>query len=171
VVAVLSGDLGAATRFGADGVTAYGDEGKAVLAPRPAVVRLPRVAHVTNARTGEALGTTDTVRTAIVPGDALVLALGDSAGALRLEGLSGTKRGEPAAFTLSTTDRARHLVRCHVLSPDGAFLPEYARNVIVEGGAGRFVLPSALNDPAGEYRVQVTDVLDGSRAEARIALK
>jgi hypothetical protein len=62
-------------------------------------------------------------------------------------------------------------VRCHVLSPDGAFLPEYARNVIVEGGAGRFVLPSALNDPAGEYRVQVTDVLDGSRAEARIALK
>jgi hypothetical protein len=170
VIAVLSGDLGATTRFGADGVTAYGDEAR-TLAPREVVVHLPRVAHVTNARTGEALGRTDTVRTAIAPGDALVLALGDGPGVLRLEGPSAARLGEHTAFTLTKADRGRHLVRCHVLGLDGAFLPQYAKNVILEGGSGRFVLPSALNDATGEYRVRVTDVLDGSSAETRIVLK
>jgi hypothetical protein len=170
VVAVLSGDLGVTTRVGADGVTAFGAEKAGAPVPHPLVVRLPRVARVTNARTGEALGTTDTVRTAITPGDAVVLALGDSPGGVRLEGPSVATLGEHAAFTLSTTDRGRHLVRCHVLAPDGTFLSEYARNMIVEGGVGRFVLPSALNDPAGAYRIQATDVLDGSRDEARITL-
>jgi hypothetical protein len=170
VVAVLSGDLGTTTRFGTDGVTAYGDEAKA-LAPREVVVHLPRAAQVTNARTGESLGTTDTLRTAIVPGAALVLALGNGPRVLRLDGPATARLGEHAAFTLKTSDQARHLLRCHVLSPDGALLPEYAKNVIVEGGSARFVLPSALNDPAGEYRIQATDVLDGSKAEARIRLR
>ena len=171
VVAVLGGDLGVATRFGVDGVTAYGDEARAPLAPREVVVHLPRTARVTNARSGESLGTTDTVRAAILPGDALVLALGEGPGDLRLEGAPSARLGEHAAFTLATTDRGRHLVRCHVHGPDGAFLPEYAKNVIVEGGAGRFVLPSALSDAAGEYRVRATDVLTGASAEARVVLR
>ena len=65
----------------------------------------------------------------------------------------------------------RHLVRCHVLGPDGAFRPEYAKNLLVEEGAGRFVLPSALYDLAGEYRVVATDVLTGARAEAKVTLR
>ena len=53
--------------------------------------------------------------------------------------------------------------------PDGAFRPEYAQVTVEEGPAATFVLPSALNDAAGEYRVRVTDVLSGASAEASAA--
>ena len=34
-----------------------------------------------------------------------------------------------------------------------------------------FALPSALNDPAGEYRIRVTDVLSGASAETTLRLE
>ena len=34
-----------------------------------------------------------------------------------------------------------------------------------------FVLPSALNDPAGEYRVTASDILGGASAETRLRLE
>lgn len=55
--------------------------------------------------------------------------------------------------------------------PGGRFLPEYAANLLTDGGGARFVLPSALNDPEGEYRIVATDVLSGARAEAAVVLK
>jgi hypothetical protein len=50
-------------------------------------------------------------------------------------------------------------------------LEAYAQNAIVEGGPAAVVLPSALNDPAGEYKLRVTDVVSGATAEARIRFK
>jgi hypothetical protein len=58
-----------------------------------------------------------------------------------------------------------------VTGPDGAFRPEYAQVVVEEGPGATFTLPSALNDPAGEYRVRVTDVLSGASAEAALRLE
>ena len=63
------------------------------------------------------------------------------------------------------------LLRWEVRGPDGAFLPEYARADVEPGESATFMLPSALNDPAGEYRVRVTDVLSGASAEAVLRLK
>ena len=169
VVAVLDGELDAGTRYGVDGVTRYTGSG-AASAGRDVVVRLPRAAIVVNARTGESYGRTDSVRTRIVPGEALVLASASSTGPLSIEGASAAALGEHPSFALRT-GAGRHLVRIHVHGPDGAFRPEYARNLLVEDGAGRFVLPSALDDPAGEYRVVATDVLTGARAEAKVMLQ
>ena len=169
VVAVLDGDLDAGTRYGADGVTRYTGSAAAPTG-RDVAVRLPRAAIVANARTGESYGRTDTVRARLVPGEALVLASAPSTGALSIAGASAAARGAHVSFALQTGD-GRHLVRCHVLGPDGRFRPEYARNLLVEDGAGRFVLPSALDDPAGEYRIVATDVLTGARAEAKVTLK
>jgi hypothetical protein len=63
------------------------------------------------------------------------------------------------------------MFRWHVHGPDGAFLPEYAQVTVAEGASAAFVLPSALNDPAGEYRVKATDVLGGASAETRLRLE
>jgi hypothetical protein len=41
----------------------------------------------------------------------------------------------------------------------------------VDGPSATFAFPSALNDPAGEYRVRVTDVLTGASAEATLRLE
>jgi hypothetical protein len=65
----------------------------------------------------------------------------------------------------------RRLVRGHVFGPDGDFLDEYARNLVLDGGEGTFVLPTALNERAGRYRVTVTDVLNGATAETAVELR
>ena len=79
----------------------------------------------------------------------------------RLRAAGGGGRGGPG----------QRLVRVHVEGPGGRFLPEYAANLLTDGGGARFVLPSALNDPEGEYRIVATDVLSGARAEAAVVLK
>jgi len=58
-----------------------------------------------------------------------------------------------------------------VFGPDGAFRPEYARVSVADGAAARFTLPTARNDPPGEYRVRVADVLAGASAEARVRIE
>jgi hypothetical protein len=127
--------------------------------------------HVTNARTGEALGETSRLHTTLTAGDALVLALGPERTPLRLEGPGRAKRGEAPVFTASAPSAGRRLLRWHVRGPDGAFRPEYAQVTVEEGPSATFTLPSALNDPAGEYRLQVTDVLSGASADATLHLE
>ena len=132
---------------------------------------LPRAAHVTNARTGEPLGETARLRTTLTAGDALVLALGPEPTPLRLEGPTQAKPGTAPAFTATGSSATRRLLRWHVRGPDGALRPEYARVTVEEGPSATFTLPSALNDAAGEYRLQVTDVLTGASAEATLSLE
>jgi len=171
VVALLSGRLDVKTSFSRDGVTVYEDVEKGHVVRHEVDVALPRAAHVTNARTGEALGETSRLRTTLTAGDALVLALGPERTPLRLEGPGRAPRGEAPVFTASASSRPRRLLRWSVTGPDGAFRPEYARVTVEEGQKATFTLPSALSDPGGEYRVRVTDVLSGAAAEATLRLE
>jgi hypothetical protein len=171
VVALLSGQLDVKASFGRDGVTVYEDAEKGRVVRTEVDVVLPRAAHVTNARTGESLGETTRLRTSLIAGDALVLALGPGSAPLRLEGPARAKRGEAPVFTASSSSAVRRLLRWHVWGPDGAFLPEYARVSVEAAATAAFVLPSALNDAAGEYRVRVTDVLRGASADATVRLE
>jgi hypothetical protein len=171
VVGVLLEPSDVTAREGVDGVTTYDDARLGPVARHEVVVHLPRAAHVANARTGESYGVTDSVRVTLREGDALVLGLDASAESVTLEGPSEARRGDPLSFAITATGPGERLVRCHVTGPDRAFLPEYARNVVVEKGEGTFLLPSALSDPAGVYRVTATDVVSGARAEATVELR
>jgi hypothetical protein len=75
------------------------------------------------------------------------------------------------AFAAASAKATRRLLRWHVHGPSGAFLPEYARATVADDEKAAFVLPTALNDPAGEYRVRVTDVLTGASAEKAVLLE
>jgi hypothetical protein len=171
IVALLSGPLDVKTSFGRDGVTVYEDAEQGRVVRREVNVTLPRAAHVTNARTGEALGETARLRTTLVAGDALVLALGPERTPLRLEGPLRARLGEAPVFRASASAGARRLLRWHVIGPDGAVRLEYAQVTVEPGPEARFVLPSALSDSAGEYRVRVTDVLSGASDEASLRLE
>ena len=157
VIALLDGRLDAKTSFSRDGVTVYEDAEQGRVVRHDVDVSLPRTAHVTNARSGEDLGTTGRLRTTLTAGDALVLALGPEREALRLEGPQHAKRGVPAFFEVSPAPVSRRLLRYEVHGPDGGFRPEYAQVLDEDGACVPFVLPSALNDPAGAYRVRVTE--------------
>jgi hypothetical protein len=171
VVALLSGDLDVRTSFSRDGVTVYEDAEKGRVVRHEVDVSLPRAAHVTNARTGESLGETARLHAALTAGDALVLTLGPERTPLRLEGPARAKRGDAVAFTASASGASRSLLRWHVHGPDGTFRPEYAQVTIKEGPSAGFILPTALNDPAGEYRIRVTDVLSGASADTTLRLE
>jgi hypothetical protein len=172
VVALLSGELDVKTSFSRDGVTVYEDAEKGRVVRREVKVVLPRAEHVTNARTAEALGETARLCTTLTAGDALVLTLGPERTPLRLSGpADGAKRGDAVAFAASASGASRRLLRWHVHGPDGTFLPEYAQVAVEEGPSAAFVLATALNDPAGEYRVRVTDVLSGASAETTLRVE
>jgi hypothetical protein len=171
VVALLSGDLDVRTSFSRDGVTVYDDAALGRVVRRKVDVDLPRLAHVTNVRTGEDLGETRRLHTALVAGDALVLSLGPARAPLRLEGPAAARRGEAVAFTASAPAAGRRLLRWHVIGPDGTFRPEYAQVTVDDATAATFTLPSALNDPPGEYHIRVADVLTGASADTTLRLE
>jgi hypothetical protein len=187
LVALLDGRLDAGTRYGRDGVAVYESEAEGRVVRREVDVALPHAARITNARTGEELGTTRRLRTTLTAGDALVLSLGGERTAIRLEAPVQARRGEPVVFTVRYSDlqatvsaagsepaptfSARRLLRFHVTGPDGSFLPEYAQVTAADDAAPTFTFPSALNDPPGDYRVRVADVLTGASAEATLRLE
>jgi hypothetical protein len=156
---------------GRDGVTVYDDRHPGRVARQEVEVRLPRTAEVVNARTGESLGRTDRVRTTVVAGDALVLAVSDARPALSLAGPGSARRGEHPRLSVVSSGVGRRLVRCHVLGPDGGFRPEYSRNLLLEGRDTEMVLASALDDPAGVFRVRCRDVVAGTAAEIAVDLR
>jgi hypothetical protein len=171
VLAVVKENVGVAGVVGQDGVTVYNDAGLGQVARQEITVRLPRASHVTDVRTGKRLGRTDTVRTQLVVGDALVLALSPAENALTLGGPTAARLGEHPEFAVGSAGGARSLFRCHVISPDGTMLPAYSKNILAEGERATFTIPSALNDAPGVYIVRVTDVVTGASASAKITLK
>jgi len=156
---------------GKDGVTYYADTNLGQVARQDITVKLPGKFHVANVRTGESLGLTDTVRTSITVGGALVFGLEPATNKIKVAGPSKAEKGEHVQFAIKTGKAGPALVRCHLFGPDGKFRAEYAKNVLVNNGKGTVVLPSALNDPTGEYKVTVTDVVSGATAEATVKLK
>ena len=162
-------------RFGGADVVALLQESlDARLGPVPrqeVVVHLPRVARVTDVRTGKDLGQTDTVTVSVTPGDAVILAQGAAPARLTTDGPRAARRGEIISFAIRTDGPGPHLVRCHVAAPGGAFLPEYAATVLVEGESGRFDLPTARSDAPGRYRIELADVITGAAASADLRLE
>jgi len=170
-LAIVTENADARAVEGRDGVTIYHDEKLGDIALQDVTIRLPRECYVANARTGEALGRTDTVKATVALGGALVLGLSESENRLTVTGPEAASLGDHPEFTIKASRPGRMVVRCHFLAPDGRLLPAYARNVLMEGNAGTVVLPSALNDPPGDYTLRVADVITGASATTRTHLR
>jgi hypothetical protein len=171
VVAVLLEPIEVEKAYGRDGVTVYDDSKLGKLIRRDLEVRLPRPGAVTNVRTGESLGQGDRVKLSVVSGDALFLAIGPPRGALAVVGPASVRLGEHPRFSLASSTTGKRLVQALVFGPDGAALPDYARTLLLDGTPGSFVLPFALDDAPGNYRLRFAEVLSGASAETRVELR
>ncbi len=171
VLAIVKENVGVRAVEGRDGVTVYRDANLGEVAAQDLVIKLPRKRYVASVRTGERFGLTDTVRVPITVGGALVLAMSDAENSISLSGPAAAVRGEHPRFIIRSSAPGKTVVRCHFLEPDGAFLPAYARNVLLEKGAGEVVLPSALSDAEGTYTLRVTDVVTGAAVETKVTLR
>jgi len=169
IVAIVKENVAIAGVVGQDGVTTYNDANLGQVAKQELTIKLPRKFYVTDVRAGKNLGFTNVVHSSILVGDALILALTPEVNELKFDGPVSAHTGEHVSFSLRSTGAT--LVRCHVYGPDGARLPIYSSNVLVENGRGTFSLPFALNDPTGKYVLRATDVVTGARIERSIELK
>jgi len=171
IVGVLQDPVDLETVHGRDGVVIYDDSRLGRVARQEIEIRLPRTAEVVNVRTGEGYGKTDRVKTTAVAGEAILLALVPARATLALSGPAKATRGEHPRFALTASLPGKRIVRCHVRGADGGFIPEYSRNMLVEGGPASFVVPTALDDATGFYGIRCTDLLGGGSAEARVELR
>ena len=76
-----------------------------------------------------------------------------------------------ASVTVSTEKLGYHVVRLNVFAP-GAKRPhrQYSQNISCPGGAGQTVIPFALNDPLGEWRLELRDVATGTKVTRELML-
>ena len=155
---------------GMDGVTYYNDASLGQVAQQAVTIRLPQKFYVTNIRTGEKMGLTDTVQTSVTVGGALVLGLTPEERRMKVEGPASAKLGEHPEFTLTSSAAGPAVVRCHFYGPDGELVQTYARNILLKDGKGALVLPSALSDAPGAYTLKCTDTISGAAAETTVTL-
>jgi hypothetical protein len=170
IVALLRDPVNAEEVRGRDGVTVYEDAALGKVVREDLTVMLPEAANVTDVRTGHFLGHGNKFTISAAAGDAVVLALSPSRNKLAINGPDKATRGDRVSYRIRSDQTAKRLLRCHVFGPDNEFLSVYAQNLIAEGSAS-FVLPTALNDKTGAYRILITDVLTGAEAQATLALK
>ena len=90
---------------------------------------------------------------------------------IKIDGASSAQQGDHISLDLVSSSNATGLVRCHVFAPDGSRLPTYSSNVLLQNGHARFILPFALNDAPGKYRISATDVVTGATIEKTIELR
>ena len=168
VLAIVKENVGT---VGRDGVTTYNDATLGPVAKQDLIIKLPEKRFVADTRSGKQFGYTDVIHTSILIGDAIVLALSPVEKKITMDGVSSAARGEHVRLNLGSTSSSGNLIRCHVFGPDGTRVAIYSRNVLLEQGRGSFVLPFALNDATGKYRVRATDVTSGATVEKTIELK
>jgi hypothetical protein len=171
VLAIVKENVELKGTVGRDGVTTYNDAKLGPVAKQDLVIKLPAKMYVVDIRTGKQFGYTDEVRTSILIGDAIVLALSPVEKQIRLDSVSSATQGEHVRLNLASTSSSGNLIRCHVFGPDGTRLAMYSSNVLLEQGRGSFVLPFALNDAKGKYLVRATDVTSGVTVEKTIELR
>jgi hypothetical protein len=144
--------------------------------PVPVTISLPRKLQVYSIRDGKDLGVTDTIQTAIEPAVAQVYAL--LPGKVESLAVAGIKdvyeRGGKVeyAVTCETAGQAAvpQVYRVEVKRPDGRTSREYGRNLYGLGTCqGTFTL--ALNDPAGNWTIVVTDVASAATTQKVFAVK
>ncbi len=172
ILAIVKDNVALAGIVGQDGVTTYNDTSLGQIAKQEITVKLPKKSFVTDVRSGKKFGFTDTIHLSVIVGDAVILGLTDTDSSLKLTGPANDQLGDHPRLEVASSTPGPHLIRCHVLGPDGTMLNEYARNLLTDkSGVTTFVLPSALNDKAGAYVIRATDLVSGATSEFKIVLK
>jgi hypothetical protein len=143
--------------------------------PQDAEVVLDRKAHTYDVRAGEYLGNVDRFpATFQIERGKLYARLPYAVKAIDVK-LAKASPGEAVAIALgltaSSSKTGRHWFHIQVFGPDKVERRHYAQNVAVVNGKGQAVIPLALNDAPGAWRIVARDVASGVRAEATLEVQ
>ena len=140
--------------------------------PGPVTVQFDRKGHIYELRTGRYLGHADAVQDTFPAGCMRLYGILDYrvVGLTAAAGRKEYRPGETARITCAVqagpNEPDLHAFRILLRGPDSSELPAYQTVVAAPGGKATFLLPMALNQPAGKYVVTATDAVSGMKAEA-----
>ncbi|UCC68812.1 MAG: beta-galactosidase, partial [Armatimonadota bacterium] len=168
VVGLLK-EMKAAFRESADGTSGFVVK-KGMAGAERARVELPAEGHWYDLRAHKYLGEKAEVRTTLREAEPKLYArLPYRVRGMSLSASGGRAAGEVVRYEAKVKAGAvrpvRHVLKLEVFGPGGKKRPLYSRNVDARGGAAKGEFRLALNDAAGKWRLVVTDVFSGEKAE------
>ena len=141
--------------------------------PVPVELKLPAPMYVVDSRTGKASGLKEFIAVTVGPYEPVILSVSrDPFPKLVLFAPVAAKRGSTAEIGISAgaTPAENHIYHVDVFNPQGTRLPHYTENLIANRGHARKLLPLALNDPAGEWKIRIRDAFTGEAKELALAV-
>jgi len=139
----------------------------------PVMLQLPAAAYVYDARTGKALGEQKSLSLTVHPYQPVILAVSPQPfPKLNVMAPTAAKRGSIVEIGVSAkaTAAARHVFHVEVFDPQGVRRPHYTENLIADQGHASKLLPFAVSDAAGEWKVRIRDSFTGETKEILIAV-
>ncbi len=143
----------------------------------PATIIAPESAHLYDLRAGKYLGHKQRTKTALKFTSAtLISALRYRVTRLDLRAPARLQAGEACRLRVrlraeGDTAGAMPIFRINVIGPEGEDRHYYARTLCPEGLEASTVIPFALSDTPGEWRILARDVLTGTTATATVRLE
>jgi hypothetical protein len=137
-------------------------------------VHLPEARETYDVRAGEYLGRVADVPLTLAPGEARLLALlpyrvtGLAVSSVRTAYHPGDEIRYRTTVAVDRGEPGDHVLRLDVYCPDGNPVRHYSNNVLAAGGRYDGAIPLALNDKAGVWRLQVTDVTTNASASTTV---
>jgi hypothetical protein len=133
----------------------------------PIVLTLPHSSYAYDLLSQRPLGRGARFEITLDPVRPALIALADAPLAPpAIAGPARARRGATLSFRLAAAGpRTTHVFHVAVTDPGGKPRLDYTKNIAAPGGAARFTLPLAENDPAGTWRLEISDAASGATVE------
>lgn len=137
----------------------------------PVRITFPANKYLYNVRTGTYLGQTNATDTMLAPGIAQLYALLPyRVVRIALTTPATAVAGTTITFTaqiISAAAPGTHCLNVRVIDSAGI---NYTRNILTSNGVASIAIPLALNDPTGNWRMEVKDTASGMKATAEFTV-
>jgi hypothetical protein len=134
------------------------------------VLVLPRMLSVYDLWARQLLGNTNRLELELGPFEPVLLSLSQKP--IAPSSIARPPRahlGEIAEFHIRSNSPAKQgVIHLDVADPEGGTIAHYSENLVVDGGETTKVLPFALNDKTGVWKLRATDLPSGGTATAEL---
>ncbi len=137
------------------------------------VLTLPRPFNVYDIKATQALGKTDRLAVELGPVEPVLLTLSEKPLAPpSIAGPRSAHLGETAEFYIGAGSPAqRHIVHLDVTDPQGSTVAGYSGNLLFADAVTAKLLPLALNDKTGVWKLRARDILSGETATTELQVE